>query len=110
MGSGRPRLIACAVVAVALIAALPPAAAAKPKHKQPIGSRVLRPGTKGKDVRFLQRSLTRLGIATSIDGAFGKGTKKSVETLESQRGWPINGVVSRKDAEADPGSWSRRTG
>jgi murein DD-endopeptidase MepM/ murein hydrolase activator NlpD len=99
MGSDRPRLIAYAVVAVALIAALPAAAAAKPKHKHPFGSRVLSPGTKGKDVRYLQRSLTRLGIATSIDGAFGKGTTKSVEALESERGWPINGVVSRRDAK-----------
>jgi murein DD-endopeptidase MepM/ murein hydrolase activator NlpD len=50
-------------------------------------------------VRFLQRALTRLGIPTSIDGAFGKGTARSVEALEQQRGWPINGVVSRKDAK-----------
>lgn len=89
----------CAVVAVALIAALPPAALAKPKHKHPFGSRVLRPGTKGKDVRYLQRALTKLGIATSIDGAFGKGTMRSVEALEGQRGWPVNGVVSRRDAK-----------
>ena len=99
MGSGRPRSIVCAVVAVALIAALPAAADAKPKHKHPFGSRVLRPGTKGKDVRYLQRSLTKLGIATSIDGAYGKGTMRSVEALESQRGWPVNGVVSRGDAK-----------
>jgi murein DD-endopeptidase MepM/ murein hydrolase activator NlpD len=99
MGSGRPRSVACAVIAVALIAALPPTTEAKPKHKHSFGSRVLRPGTKGKDVRFLQRALTRLGIATAIDGAFGKGTMRSVETLEGQRGWPVNGVVSRKDAK-----------
>jgi murein DD-endopeptidase MepM/ murein hydrolase activator NlpD len=99
MGSGRPRSIACAVVAIALIAALPTAAEAKPKHKHPFGSRVLGPGTKGKDVRYLQRALTRLGIATSIDGAYGKGTMRSVESLESQRGWPVNGVVNREEAK-----------
>jgi peptidoglycan hydrolase-like protein with peptidoglycan-binding domain len=99
MGSGKPRSVACAVVAVALIAALPPTAEAKPKHKHPFGSRVLRPGTKGKDVRYLQRALTRLGIATAIDGAYGKGTMKSVEALEGQRGWPVNGVVSSRDAK-----------
>jgi murein DD-endopeptidase MepM/ murein hydrolase activator NlpD len=99
MGSPRPRSVACAVVAVALIAALPSAVDAKPKRKHPFGSRVLRPGIKGKDVRYLQRSLTRLGIATAIDGAFGKGTKRSVKTLETQRGWPVNGVVSRRDAK-----------
>jgi murein DD-endopeptidase MepM/ murein hydrolase activator NlpD len=53
----------------------------------------------GKDVRFLQRALTRLGISTAIDGAYGKGTRRSVESLESQRSWPVNGIVSRKDAK-----------
>ena len=99
MGSGRPRSVVCALIAVALIAALPPAAEAKPKHKHPFGSRVLLPGTKGKDVRYLQRALTRLGVSTAVDGAYGKGTMKSVEALESQRGWPVNGVVSRRDAK-----------
>jgi murein DD-endopeptidase MepM/ murein hydrolase activator NlpD len=99
MGLHRPRSVACAVMAVALLAALPPAVEAKPKPKQPFGSRVLRPGDKGKDVRYLQRVLTRLGIATAIDGAYGKGTMRSVESLEGQRGWPVNGVVSRKDAK-----------
>jgi murein DD-endopeptidase MepM/ murein hydrolase activator NlpD len=99
MGSGTPRSVVCAVIAVALIAALPLTADAKPKHKHPFGSRVLRPGTKGKDVRYLQRALTRLGISTAVDGAYGKGTMKSVESLESQRAWPVNGVVSRRDAK-----------
>jgi len=94
-----PRSALCALLAVGLIAALPATAGAKPKHRHTFGSRVLAPGSKGKDVRYLQRSLTRLGIATSIDGAYGKGTWRSVEALESQRGWPVNGVVSRKDAK-----------
>jgi peptidoglycan hydrolase-like protein with peptidoglycan-binding domain len=89
----------CVVALIALIAALPAAAEAKPKHKGPFGSRVLRPGSKGKDVRYLQRALTKLGISTAIDGAFGKGTRRSVEALEAQRSWPVNGVVSRKDAK-----------
>jgi murein DD-endopeptidase MepM/ murein hydrolase activator NlpD len=99
MGSARPRSVVCAVVAVALIAALPPVAGAKAKHNHPFGSRVLGPGSKGKDVRYLQRALTRLGVATSIDGAYGKGTRRSVETLEQQHAWPVNGIVSRKDAK-----------
>jgi murein DD-endopeptidase MepM/ murein hydrolase activator NlpD len=99
MGYSRPRSLVCALLALALIAALPSAVEAKPKHKRPFGSRVLGPGAKGKDVRYLQRALTRLGISTAIDGAFGKGTMKSVQTLEQQRGWPVNGVVSRRDAK-----------
>jgi peptidoglycan hydrolase-like protein with peptidoglycan-binding domain len=103
MGTARPRSYACTVVAIALVAVLLPAgsAIAKGKHHRTFafGSRVLEPGTKGKDIRYLQRALTRLGIATAIDGAFGKGTMRSVETLEQQHGWPVNGVVSRKDAK-----------
>ncbi len=98
MGSDRPRFL-IALVAAALIAALPTAADAKPRHRHPFGSRVLRSGMKGKDVRYLQRALTRLGISTASDGAFGKGTTRSVEVLEGQRGWPVNGVVSRRDAK-----------
>src|SRR5215218_8647766 len=107
MGIGRPRPLACALVAFAFLAmaapALPASAAAKSKHKHHrvfrFGTRPIGPGAKGKDVRFLQRALTRLGVATAIDGVFGKGTFRSVETFEQQHGWPVNGVVSKKDAK-----------
>jgi murein DD-endopeptidase MepM/ murein hydrolase activator NlpD len=106
MGKGGPRSLACALCALALVAAAAPAApaaAAKGKGKKhrvfKFGSRPLTPGVRGKDVRFLQGALTRLGIATAVDGAYGKGTMRSVKTLEQQRAWPVNGVVSRKDAK-----------
>jgi murein DD-endopeptidase MepM/ murein hydrolase activator NlpD len=104
MGMGRPRSFACALAALALLAYAAPAApavAAKGKQQRvhKFGSRPLGTGAKGKDVRFLQRALTRLGIATTVDGAYGKGTRKSVKTLERQRAWPLNGVVSKKDAK-----------
>jgi len=93
--------LTCFVLALALFAVAAPAGgAAKKGHRSSsFGSRVLERGTKGKDVRFLQRALTRLGIPTAVDGAFGKGTARSVEALEQQRGWPVNGVVSRRDAK-----------
>jgi murein DD-endopeptidase MepM/ murein hydrolase activator NlpD len=105
MGMGRPRSFACALAALALFAvAAPPAPAAaakKGKHHRvfKFGTRPLGPGTRGKDVRFLQRALTRLGVATGIDGAYGKGTMKSVKAFEAQRGWPVDGRVSKKDAK-----------
>jgi peptidoglycan hydrolase-like protein with peptidoglycan-binding domain len=103
MGMGRPRSFACAAVALALLAALAPAAATagkgKGKRSFPFGARVLKTGSKGKDVRFLQRALTRLGVATGVDGAFGKATMRSVKAFEAQRGWSINGVISKKEAK-----------
>jgi murein DD-endopeptidase MepM/ murein hydrolase activator NlpD len=103
MGMGRPRSLACAVCALALIAVAAPAApavAAKGKHHRAFkfGTRPLGPGARGKDVRFLQRALTKLGVATSIDGAYGKGTMKNVKAFEAARGWPVDGVISKKDA------------
>ena len=104
MGTGRPRSFACAVVALALVAAAapPPTASASSKGKHRIfrfGTRPLSKGAKGKDVRYLQRALSRLGVATSIDGVFGKGTLSSVEAFEQASGWPVNGVISKKDAK-----------
>ena len=104
MGTGRPRSLTSAIVALVLIAVVAPAppAPAKPSGKHHLftfGTRNLGRGAKGKDVRYLQRALTRLGIATSIDGVFGKGTMRSVKALEEQHGWPVNGVISKKDAK-----------
>jgi murein DD-endopeptidase MepM/ murein hydrolase activator NlpD len=90
------------VLALALVAALlfaPPAEAKKKKRSFRFGERALSVGAKGKDVRFLQRALTRLGVSTGIDGAFGKGTFRSMKAFERQRGWPVNGRVSKKEAK-----------
>jgi murein DD-endopeptidase MepM/ murein hydrolase activator NlpD len=105
MGMGRPRSFACAIAALALVAVAGPVApgSAKPKskhhHVYRFGTRPLAKGAKGKDVRYLQRALSRLGVATSVDGVFGKGTLHSVESLEQARGWPVDGVVTKKEAK-----------
>ncbi len=105
MGMGRPRSIACALAALALMVVAAPAAPAtaspkgKHRHVFRFGTRPLTKGAKGKDVRYLQRALSRLGVATSIDGIFGKGTFRSVEAFEQQHGWPVNGAISKKDAK-----------
>lgn len=104
MGTGRPRSFACAVLALALMAvtaaAAPAPAAPRAKHHVwRFGTRTLAKGSKGKDVRYLQRALSRLGVPTSVDGVFGKGTFRDVEAFEQQHGWPVNGVISKKDAK-----------
>jgi murein DD-endopeptidase MepM/ murein hydrolase activator NlpD len=104
MGTGRSRSFACVLAAlalVALVAQAPPSAAAGKGRKHQVhrfGTRPLARGAKGKDVRYLQRALSRLGVSTPIDGVFGKGTFRSVEAFENQHGWPVNGVISKKEA------------
>ena len=99
MGSGTPRSVACAVIAVALIAALPPTAEAKPKHKHPFGSRVLAPGTKGKDVRYLQRPLTTARHRHRGGRGLRQGDDEERRGPREPARWPVNGVVSRRDAK-----------
>ena len=89
----RP-LGALAIIAVAAIAA--PAGASAATY----GSRTMREGMSGKDVKQLQRYLTAAGFSATADGAFGPLTAKSVRGFERSDGRPVNGVVPRKDANA----------
>jgi cell wall-associated NlpC family hydrolase len=65
-----------------------------------LGSRVLAQGSKGADVKTLQRLLNDAGFETSIDGAFGPGTKQSVMGWESAAQRTVDGRVTRPDARA----------
>jgi peptidoglycan hydrolase-like protein with peptidoglycan-binding domain len=53
---------------------------------------------RGHDVRVLQSWLTRLGHQTSVDGRFGRGTRRSVRAYERHEGHRVDGVVSRVQA------------
>jgi peptidoglycan hydrolase-like protein with peptidoglycan-binding domain len=90
--TARVRLGALAIIATAAIAA--PASAAT------YGSRTMREGTSGKDVKQLQRYLTAAGFSTTADGAFGPLTARSVRRFERADSRPVNGVVPPKDARA----------
>jgi cell wall-associated NlpC family hydrolase len=86
-------------------------AAAIPAHAQAAeyGSRTMREGTNGGDVKQLQRYLTQAGFKTTADGAFGPLTARSVRRFERSDGLPVNGVVPPKDARVIEKSASKAT-
>jgi len=95
----RRRAATVAIAALAALLALPVAAPAAPKKRgYKFGTRVLRAGMVGKDVRVLQRSLNSLAISTRVNGRFQPPTRKAVKKLEKRQRWRVNGVVSKKEA------------
>jgi cell wall-associated NlpC family hydrolase len=84
-------VLACACALAAGLSAIPSAADARGK----LGDRTLRKGSHGRDVKALQRSLTRLGQRTTADGAYGRATRRSVRHYERAEGLKRDGVVSR---------------
>lgn len=63
-----------------------------------LGIRRLAAGTRGRDVRLLQKDLTRLGYVAVTDGQFGPQTRLSVRSFERSAGLAIDGVISTKEA------------
>ena len=88
------RLVMCLAVVVLLV---PAQAATAKKRGYKLGDRTLKQGHKGKDVRSLQRYLTRAGVETDADGVFGRGTKRAVRTFERVQRRKVDGKVSRSD-------------
>jgi murein DD-endopeptidase MepM/ murein hydrolase activator NlpD len=79
-----------------MAATLVMALAAASADARPLGTRLLRLGSHGADVRQLQKSLNRLRFPTRADGAFGPGTKTSVLSYEAARGLAQDGKVPRR--------------
>ena len=51
-------------------------------------------GDRGGDVRVLQRTLTKLGFRTAVDGVFGRRTTRSVMRYERRERLRVDGRVS----------------
>ena len=64
------------------------------------GTRRLKIGMEGRDVRGLQWHLGRIGYGTAIDGAFGPLTQAAVKRWEGARGRRVDGVMTRTDQGA----------
>jgi peptidoglycan hydrolase-like protein with peptidoglycan-binding domain len=78
-------------VAVAALALIPAADAAAASY----GSRTLREGASGTDVKRLQRYLDRAGYDTTADGEFGPATARSVRSFEAAEERRPNGAATR---------------
>jgi cell wall-associated NlpC family hydrolase len=78
-------------VAVAALSVFPAAEAAAASY----GSRTLRQGASGADVKRFQRYLDRAGYDTTADGQFGPATARSVRSFEVDEERRPNGRATR---------------
>jgi cell wall-associated NlpC family hydrolase len=92
------RVRALWLTAVALVCVLLLVLPADSAEAASYGSRALREGMSGSDVRAMQRYLTRAGYPTTADGQFGPRTERSVESFEAAEDLRVNGVLTRSDA------------
>jgi murein DD-endopeptidase MepM/ murein hydrolase activator NlpD len=87
------------VTAVALLALATAATATAAPRPLRLGDRTLAPGAVGRDVRELQRTLTRLGLGTPVNGVYETLTVAGVQRYERREDLPVDGVVSRGEAD-----------
>ena len=89
----RARAVA-RIVAICAVAAVIPTSPALAAPKQRLGSRTLRQGMRGSDVRTLQADLTKAGFKTSGDGIFGPVTAHSAKLFERRYHLKLDGIVN----------------
>ena len=90
----RARAVPHVVGLLALSAFLLPTSPAQAAAKQRLGSRVLRQGMSGSDVRTLQVDLSKAGFKTPAVGTFGPMTARNVKSFERKFHMAVNGVVN----------------
>jgi peptidoglycan hydrolase-like protein with peptidoglycan-binding domain len=56
-------------------------------------NRILRQGSEGADVRFLQRRLVALGYPLKVDAKFGASTEQAVRSLQEAFGHNVDGAA-----------------
>jgi cell wall-associated NlpC family hydrolase len=58
------------------------------------GARTLKVGAHGSDVKQLQTYLTRVGLPTTRDGSYGRGTVRNVKAFEREHGRTADGKAT----------------
>jgi peptidoglycan hydrolase-like protein with peptidoglycan-binding domain len=81
----------CLALTALFIFAIPATAEAR------YAARTLAVGSHGGDVKQLQSYLARLGISTTADGEYGRGTARSVKSFERQKGLRADGRATPSD-------------
>jgi hypothetical protein len=75
-----------------------------------LGARVIRKGDRGADVGTLQRVLVLKGYRLgTVDGVFGKLTKRAVRDFQRQRLLTVDGVVGPQTVAGLASTWRVRT-
>ncbi|MFB2838069.1 peptidoglycan-binding domain-containing protein [Floridanema evergladense] len=57
---------------------------------------ILRRGSKGQTVKYLQELLKSAGYSVAIDGIFGPATEAAVKKFQKDRGLVVDGIVGPK--------------
>ena len=81
------------IVGPATRAKLQSAAGGSQSPGYPEPTRVLRLGSTGRDVKWVQAALKKIGYAISVDGIFGTGTQNCVLAFQRSAGLSADGVV-----------------
>ena len=77
-----------------------PAAEQKKDNPYPVPDKVLRRGSKGVTVRWLQRELVNDGYEIQVDGIFGSITERCVKDFQRQNHLVVDGLVGQRTISA----------
>src|SRR3954469_16937745 len=92
----RTRTALTIIVAALAVALAFPGGAGAARY----GSRTLKRGMHGRDVKQLQRYLTKAGHRTRRDGDFGPRTRRALRSTERELELRADGVASRREQRA----------
>lgn len=61
----------------------------------PESNKVLKRGSRGVDVKYLQYMLNKAGYKLAIDGSFGPSTEKAVKSFQTNNKLTVDGIVGK---------------